>query len=72
MYFSSNKCPLAQILFGQSVSNYTSVEDEKDEDEEDNEDNDDEVDEDAQGESDEDPTKSEFSGFLIQINVSNQ
>src|SRR5258708_9783649 len=40
-------------------------EDEKDEDEEDNEDNDDEVEEDAQGESDEDPTKSEFSGFLI-------
>src|SRR5258708_577984 len=40
--------------------------DEDEEDEEDNEDDEDEVDEDAQGESDEDPTKSEFSSeFLI-------
>src|SRR5258708_38295116 len=39
---------------------------ENDEDEEDEEDDEDEVDEDVQGESDEDPTKSEFSSeFLI-------
>ena len=47
-------------------------EEEKDkEDKENDEDNEDEVDEDAQGESDDDPTKSEFSEFLIWINVSN-
>ncbi len=40
--------------------------DNKDEDDdEDEEDNEDKVDEDVQGESDDDPTKSEFSEFLI-------
>ncbi len=39
--------------------------DKDDKDEEDEEDDEDEVDEHAQGESDNDPTKSEFSEFLI-------
>ena len=38
---------------------------ENDEDNEDEEDDEDEVDEDVQGESDDDPTKSKFSEFLI-------
>ena len=38
---------------------------EDEENDEDNEDDEDEVDEDVQGESDDDPTKSKFSEFLI-------